>query len=152
MTPCADEDDAVAAADERVTHASVTGPVPVLTETLAALGSKFEVRRNRFHDPFGHGVRADAALLAWNGEEVDLQAVVRKAAHRLYGYRAALCGCETSPATGSRAAIPDTDRSSCAPAQRRGVGRMSCSTRPKAAATPTLMTAGAADDVTDSHY
>ncbi len=61
-----------------------------LPETLAALGSTFEVRRNRFHYPFGHGVRADAVLLAWNGEEVDLQPVVREAAHRLYGYRAAL--------------------------------------------------------------
>ena len=61
-----------------------------LPETLAALGSTFEVRRNRFHYPFGHGVRADAALRAWNGEEVDLQPVVREAAHRLRGYRAAL--------------------------------------------------------------
>ena len=61
-----------------------------LPETLAALGATFEVRRNRFHYPFGHGVRADAVLLAWNGEEVDLQPVVREAAHRLYGYRAAL--------------------------------------------------------------
>ena len=61
-----------------------------LPETLAALGSTFEVRRNRFHYPFGHGVRADAVLRAWNGEEVDLQPVVREAAQRLYGYRAAL--------------------------------------------------------------
>ena len=61
-----------------------------LPETLAALGSTFEVQRNRFHYPFGHGVRADAVLLAWNGEEVDLQPVVREAAHRLYGYRATL--------------------------------------------------------------
>ena len=61
-----------------------------LPETLAALGSTFEVRRNRFHYPFGHGVRADAVLRAWNGEEVDLQPVTREAARRLYGYRAAL--------------------------------------------------------------
>ena len=61
-----------------------------LPETLAALGSTFEVRRNRFHYPFGHGVRADAVLRAWNSEEVDLQPVAREAAHRLYGYRAAL--------------------------------------------------------------
>ena len=61
-----------------------------LPETLTALGSTFEVRRNRFHYPFGHGVRADAVLRAWNGEEVDLQPVAREAAHRMYGYRAAL--------------------------------------------------------------
>ena len=61
-----------------------------LPETLTALGSTFEVRRNRFHYPFGHGIRADAVLRAWNGEEVDLQPVAREAAHRMYGYRAAL--------------------------------------------------------------
>ena len=61
-----------------------------LPETLTALGATFEVRRNRFHYPFGHGVRADAVLQAWNGGKVDLQPVVRECAHRLYGYRAAL--------------------------------------------------------------
>ncbi|MDE2906933.1 MAG: AAA domain-containing protein [Acidobacteriota bacterium] len=61
-----------------------------LPETLAALGSRFEVRRNRFHYPFGHGVRADVVIRAWNGDDVDLQPVLREAAHRLYGYRAAL--------------------------------------------------------------
>ena len=41
-----------------------------LPETLAALGSTFEVRRNRFHYPFGHGVRADEVLRVWNGEDI----------------------------------------------------------------------------------
>ena len=61
-----------------------------LPETLAALGSTFEIRRNRFHYPFGHGVRADEVLRVWNGEDSDLQPVTREAAHRLYGYRAVL--------------------------------------------------------------
>ena len=61
-----------------------------LPETLAALDSTFDVRRNRFHYPFGHGVRADEVLRVWNGEDIDLQPVTREAAHRLYGYRAAL--------------------------------------------------------------
>ena len=61
-----------------------------LPETLAALDSTFDVRRNRFHYPFGHGVRADEVLRVWNGEEIDLQPVTREAAYRLYGYRAAL--------------------------------------------------------------
>ena len=106
-----------------------------LPETLAALGSKFEVGRNRFHYPFGHGVRADAVLLAWNGEEVDLQGVVREAAHRLYGYRAALwqmrdlardrlAGCNSGTPIGRRARRPrDEEWVECRVQRDRGPPR-----------------------------
>lgn len=62
-----------------------------LPESLAALGSNFEYRRQeRFHYPFGHGMRSDDVMRAWNGEEVDLQRVLREGAMRLYAYRAVL--------------------------------------------------------------
>jgi hypothetical protein len=62
-----------------------------LPESLAALGSDFEYRRrDRFHYPFGHGLRSDDVLRAWNGGEVDLQRVIQEAAWRLYAYRALL--------------------------------------------------------------
>lgn len=62
-----------------------------LPETLAALGSTFDHRRSdRFHYPFGHGVRADDIQRAWQGQEVDLQRTLREAAARLFAYRAVL--------------------------------------------------------------
>lgn len=62
-----------------------------LSETLDALGSSFAVSRSeRFHYPFGHGVRPDDVYRAWNGADIDLQAVVREAARRLYAYRQVL--------------------------------------------------------------
>jgi DNA replication ATP-dependent helicase Dna2 len=62
-----------------------------LSETLAALGSPYLYRRDdRFSYPFGHGARSDDVVRAWNGEDVDLDRVLRDAGSRLYAYRAAL--------------------------------------------------------------
>lgn len=62
-----------------------------LPEALAKLGSQFELRRDSdLHYPFGHGVRADMLLDAWNGEPANLDKLRREAANRLYAYRAFL--------------------------------------------------------------
>ncbi len=62
-----------------------------LPEALTKLGSQFELRRdNKLHYPFGHGVRADFLLDAWNGEPINLDTLRREAANRLYAYCAFL--------------------------------------------------------------
>lgn len=76
------------------TGALLALPVDVsytLPEVLQALGCKFEYARSHATQfPFGHGLRADRVHQAWNGASVDLSALKREAAARLYAYRALL--------------------------------------------------------------
>ena len=62
-----------------------------LPEVLEVLECDFLYPRNaRFQFPFGHGLRADLVLEAWNGRPVDLTPLKRQGASRLQAYRALL--------------------------------------------------------------
>ena len=62
-----------------------------LPESLYALGSNFKYPRNeRFHFPFGHGIKPDDLLRIWHGENIEAGKLLHEAAHRLFAYRAVL--------------------------------------------------------------